>query len=629
MAHQIDWMIIAFTIVTLFLVVPVFVCFTYWSWKYRRGRNVDRSQRAIRNVRVELSWTLIPFALTLIFFVWAARAVRHRDESAAECHAHRGDRPAVDVEVPASGRPVGDQRPARAGRCSRSRSTSPRRTWSTRSTSRHCASRWTRSRGGRTKLWFKADRTGQYLLECSEFCGTDHSVMAGSLYVMSPAGYQAWLTRAGAEHSLAAAGKLLFSSYGCSGCHEGNSTVRAPSLLGLCGHPVPMQEGGTIVADRAYVHDKILDPKKQPIAGYKNVMPSFAGKMPEADLLEDHRLHPVARTQRRTVLMSPSDLALRDPAIPAATIGRQPDYLHAEQTLWSWFSTTDHKRIGILYLFAITFFFILGSIAAGMIRLSLLVPDGSIFSNDTYNKMFTLHGVIMVWFFLIPSIPNTFGNFLIPLMIGAKDLAFPRLNLMSWYMFMFASLFTLACVVLGGVDTGWTFYAPFSPLYSNGWVVPRPDRRRAGRVLVDRDGAQLRRHHPHDARARHDLVPDADVRLGAVRHQHHPAAGDPGADDRADPADRLARVRYRRVRPDLWRRSGAVSAHVLVLLAPGGLYHGAAGHGGDERDGPGLRLEEALRLPLRRLFQHGAGGAQLLRLGPPHVLQRHQRVLWP
>ena len=101
----------------------------------------------------------------------------------------------------------------------------------------------------------------------------------------------------------------------------------------------------------------------------------------------------------------------------------------SEQTLSSWFLTTDHKRIGILYLVAITFFFILGSIAAGLIRLSLIVPNGTILSNDVYNRMFTLHGVIMVWFFLVPSIPNTLGNFLLPLMIGAKDVAFPRINL--------------------------------------------------------------------------------------------------------------------------------------------------------------------------------------------------------
>jgi cytochrome c oxidase subunit 1 len=170
--------------------------------------------------------------------------------------------------------------------------------------------------------------------------------------------------------------------------------------------------------------------------------------------------------------MSPSDLALRDAPPPRATIGRPENYLNDGQTIRSWLLTTDHKRIGVLYLISITGFFVLGAIAAGLIRLSLIVPDGSIFSNDTYNKLFTLHGVIMVWFFLVPSIPNTLGNFLLPLMIGAKDVAFPRLNLLSWYVFMAASLFTLFTLIAGGIDTGWTFYTPLSTIYSNSFVVP-------------------------------------------------------------------------------------------------------------------------------------------------------------
>jgi cytochrome c oxidase subunit I len=169
--------------------------------------------------------------------------------------------------------------------------------------------------------------------------------------------------------------------------------------------------------------------------------------------------------------MSPSDVALRDAASPAATIGRPEDYLNSGQTIRSWLLTTDHKRIGVLYLISITFFFVLGAIAAGLVRLSLIVPDGSIFTNDTYNKLFTLHGVIMVWFFLVPSIPNVLGNFLLPLMIGAKDVAFPRLNLLSWYLFMAASVFTLFTLIAGGVDTGWTFYTPLSTIYSNSFVV--------------------------------------------------------------------------------------------------------------------------------------------------------------
>ena len=171
--------------------------------------------------------------------------------------------------------------------------------------------------------------------------------------------------------------------------------------------------------------------------------------------------------------MSPlDDQQLRDPPTPRVTIDRHPDYLHEAHTLRSWFFTTDHKRIAIMYLFAITLFFIIGAIAAGLVRLSLVVPDGAIFTSDTYNKLFTIHGVVMVWFFLIPSIPATFGNFLIPLMIGAKDLAFPRLNLLSWYIFSAGSMFTVFDIIVGGVDTGWTFYAPFSTTFSNTWVVP-------------------------------------------------------------------------------------------------------------------------------------------------------------
>ena len=128
-------------------------------------------------------------------------------------------------------------------------------------------------------LWFKADRVGAYRLFCSELCGVDHALMAGTLYVMSPSDYQAWLKQAGASQSLAASGKRLFDSYGCSGCHAEGGTVRAPSLAGLYGRVVPLQDGSTVVADDAYIHDSILQPKKQVVAGYRPVMPSFAGAM--------------------------------------------------------------------------------------------------------------------------------------------------------------------------------------------------------------------------------------------------------------------------------------------------------------------------------------------------------------
>jgi cytochrome c oxidase subunit 1 len=147
------------------------------------------------------------------------------------------------------------------------------------------------------------------------------------------------------------------------------------------------------------------------------------------------------------------------------------NYLNAEAGLKSWLLTKDHKRIAILYLLAVTFFFIVGGMFAVLIRLELATPAGDLLDSNTYNKVFTMHGVIMIFFFLIPSIPAILGNFLIPLMIGAKDLAFPRINLLSWYIYMLGGILGTIVVVTGGVDTGWTFYTPFSSSYSNGYVV--------------------------------------------------------------------------------------------------------------------------------------------------------------
>src|SRR3977135_4549152 len=148
------------------------------------------------------------------------------------------------------------------------------------------------------------------------------------------------------------------------------------------------------------------------------------------------------------------------------------NYINAEYGIRSWLLTVDHKRIALLYLIAITFFFFLGGAFAVMIRLELLTPEGDLFQSETYNKLFTMHGIVMVFFFLIPSIPATLGNFLVPIMIGPKDLAFPKLNLASWYIYILGGLFTLYALVSGGVDTGWTFYTPFSTVASTTNVIP-------------------------------------------------------------------------------------------------------------------------------------------------------------
>ncbi len=146
-------------------------------------------------------------------------------------------------------------------------------------------------------------------------------------------------------------------------------------------------------------------------------------------------------------------------------------YLNVNYGIRSWLFTTDHKRIALLYLASITLFFFVGGAAAVLMRLNLIEPQGSLVQPETYNKLFSMHGIFMVFFFLIPSIPAVLGNFLVPMMVGARDLAFPRINLLSWYVFMAGGSFTLYSVIAGGVDTGWTFYTPLSTTYLNTHVM--------------------------------------------------------------------------------------------------------------------------------------------------------------
>ncbi len=167
-----------------------------------------------------------------------------------------------------------------------------------------------------------------------------------------------------------------------------------------------------------------------------------------------------------TAVFKPHEKQLAD-----ETNGTSRNYLNAGFSAKSWLLTTDHKRIAILYLISITLFFFLGGLFAVFIRMELLTPQGDLMQSETYNKMFTMHGIVMIFFFLIPSIPAVLGNFLLPLMIGARDLAFPRINLLSWYIYMVGGLLTIAAIVFGGVDTGWTFYTPYSSTYANTNVI--------------------------------------------------------------------------------------------------------------------------------------------------------------
>jgi len=156
---------------------------------------------------------------------------------------------------------------------------------------------------------------------------------------------------------------------------------------------------------------------------------------------------------------------------PGARAPKPVNYINTDYSLKSWLLTGDHKRIAVLYLVSVTFFFIIGGLLAMMIRMQLLTPNGALMSPDTYNKVFTMHGVSMVFFVLIPAVPAILGNFLLPLMVGARDLAFPKINLLSLYLYWIGGLLLLYTVIAGGIDTGWTFTTPLSTQFVNTNVI--------------------------------------------------------------------------------------------------------------------------------------------------------------
>jgi cytochrome c oxidase subunit 1 len=164
-----------------------------------------------------------------------------------------------------------------------------------------------------------------------------------------------------------------------------------------------------------------------------------------------------------TTAAPPFDAASQPPAPPEAELaGGELDYIHADPGIKSWLLTKDHKRIALMFLVGTSLSLALGGLFALLLRLELLTPERTLMSAGMYNRMFTLHGIVMVFMFMIPAIPTVFGNFLLPIMIGAKDVAFPRLNLASFYVYMAGSAIALWAMLQGGADTGWTFYTPYS-----------------------------------------------------------------------------------------------------------------------------------------------------------------------
>ncbi len=249
-------------------------------------------------------------------------------------------------------------------------------------------------------------------------------------------------------------------------------------------------------------------------------------------------------------------------SLPDQSTARVPkiNFLTKENGLLSWLLTGDHKRIAMLYLISITFFFFIGGALAGLIRLELLTPQSDLMATDTYNKVFTMHGVIMVFLFLVPSVPATLGNFLIPIMIGAKDLALPKINLLSWYLYVAGGITVLYTMIIGRRRYGLDLHHAALDSLSQHQCAEHRYRCLHRWIQFHLYRPELHRHHPQDARPGHDLVPAAAVCVVALCGQHPHGAGHAGAGHRHRAGGSRAHHRHRRLRSRQGRRSRSSSS---------------------------------------------------------------------
>ena len=394
--------------------------------------------------------------------------------------------------------------------------------------------------------------------------------MIGTVNVMEPADYQEWLQQP--RRGLAGAGGAQdLLKYRCISCHSADEHARAPVLEELYGRPVHLRDGRTVIADEDYIRESILDPGAKIVAGWENIMPTFKGQVSEEEIIEliafikslrpgrdaaagrglsaarrDAAHQPAEGEAMSTATLRAADRCPLPPEEPRENLSqRRPRraVLAADQGP----QADRHPLPGHRH----------GDVLPRRRRHHHRPPQpddaatAGWLTADTYNRLFTMHGVIMVFFFLVPVVPTVLGNFCLPLMIGAKDLAFPRINLASWYLFVIGAAWTLFAMLAGGVDTGWTFYTPYSSQVVALQRHAGADRHRHLRLLVDLHRPELHRHRPPHARPGPDLVAAADLRLDDLRHQLHLPAGRAGAGHGADPGGPRALAAHRRLRPGL------------------------------------------------------------------------------
>jgi len=284
-AGDVDAIFWALTGLSVFILTIVFGPLTYFAVKYRRGSKADRTPPRLATWKFEVTWTIIPFIIGMGIFAWAADVFFHIETPPSNAlevdvvgkqwmwklqHAE-GNREINELHVPI-GQPI-------------------KLTMTSQDVIHDFFIPAFRVKqdvvpGRYTTEWFTATKVGRYYIFCAQFCGTSHSSMIGWVDVMHPVDYQRWLVTTGQGETMATAGQRLFNQVGCSGCHGVSSKIHAPRLEGLYGGPVPLEGGQVVTADDKYIRDSILLPASQIAAGYQNLMPSFAGRLSEDEVMQ-------------------------------------------------------------------------------------------------------------------------------------------------------------------------------------------------------------------------------------------------------------------------------------------------------------------------------------------------------
>lgn len=280
-----DYLYFALIALSVLTMLVVFLPMIVFLFKYRRGKKADRRPVQLPEGAIEVTWTVIPTIIFTGLFAWGANVYWTIERPPADAMEISvvGKQWMWKIQHPEGNREI-DELHVPLGR-------NIKLTLASQDVIHSFFLPAFRIKqdvvpGRYSTLWFKADKPGTFHLFCSEYCGTHHSAMVGSVIVMQPDAYQRWLMQGAPGPTMAQEGEKLFREYGCSGCHIGSTIIHAPPLNGIYGRPVPLQTGQFVVADDSYIRDSILLPAKDIVAGYTNDMPSFQGRLSEDDLLE-------------------------------------------------------------------------------------------------------------------------------------------------------------------------------------------------------------------------------------------------------------------------------------------------------------------------------------------------------